>query len=82
MRNKERLDMDNLFKALLIIILVAFLYLYYENSDSGRYVRYGEGVNPRVLDTKTGKYYIYSNNKIILYDLPNVTRKEIDVKEQ
>jgi len=29
---KEGLNMDNLFKALLIIILVAFLYLYYENS--------------------------------------------------
>ncbi len=73
--------MDNLFKALLIIILVAFLYLYYQNSEVGRYSRHGEG-RLMVLDTKTGKYYIYSNHKIILYDLPNVTRKEIDVKEQ
>ena len=75
------LDMNNLFKALLIIILGAFLYLYYENSNSGRYVSYGGG---GVLDTKTGKSYIYTphNNKIILYDLPNATRKERDVKEQ
>ena len=73
--------MDNLFKALLIIILLAFLYLYYESSDSGRYIKYGEWRNLRVFDTKTGKYYIYKphNNKIILYDLPNATIKERDV---
>lgn len=72
--------MDNLFKALLIIILVAFLYLYYENSGSGRYVSYGEGLRFEVLDTKTGKYYIY-HNKITIYDLPNATSKERDVQK-
>jgi len=47
--------MDNLFKALLIIILVAFLYLYYENSNSGRYVIEKVQYPYSVLDTKTGK---------------------------
>ncbi len=74
--------MDNLFKALLIIILVAFLYLYYENSNSGRYVSYEVEYPYGVFDTKTGKYYIYRNNKIILIDLPNATTKERDVKDQ
>jgi len=47
--------------------------LYYENTDSGRYVEYAErGIN--VLDTKTGKLYIYNEDKIILYDLLNATR--------
>jgi len=45
--------MDNLFKALLIIILVAFLYLYYENSDNDRYFY----VKGRVFDKKTGTLY-------------------------
>ncbi len=76
--------MDNLFKALLIIILVAFLYLYYENSNNGRYIRYGEEGYLKVLDTKTGQHHIYNTgiDKIILYDLPNATIKKRDVKEQ
>jgi len=73
--------MDNLFKALLIIILVAFLYLYYESSNNGRYINYSEnGFN--LLDTKTGKVYVSSTDKNILYDFPNATKKERDVKEQ
>jgi len=75
--------MDNLFKALLIIILVAFLYLYYENSDSGRYIKYGTEVRLRVFDTKTGQYYIYNSekDKILLYDLPNATIVVIPTNE-
>jgi len=49
--------MDNLFKALLIIILGAFLYLYYENTESGRYINVS-GI--RILDTKTGKVFVYN----------------------
>ena len=76
--------MDNLFKALLIIILVAFLYLYYENSDNGRYINYRPESPLNILDTKTGKLYIYNSekDKIILYDFPNTTRKERDVNKQ
>jgi len=75
--------MDNLFKALLIIILVAFLYLYYENSDSGRYVKYGQGGYLNVLDTKTGKQYIYNSDddKFIQYDFLNATIKERGVQK-
>jgi len=75
--------MDNLFKALLIIILVAFLYLYYENSNSGRYVIEKVQYPYSVLDTKTGKQYIYqvaNKDKIILYDFPNATKKEHVIK--
>jgi len=63
--------MDNLFKALLIIILVAFLYLYYENSGSGRYIVYKEeGFN--LLDTKTGKvYYARLKKGVIRHDFLN-----------
>jgi len=84
MSNKEGLDMDNLFKALLIIILLAFLYLYYENSNNGRYINYRPASGLSVLDTKTGKLYVYNSekNKIKLYDLPNETIKWRDVKEQ
>ena len=82
MSNKERLDMDNLFKALLIIILLAFLYLYYENSNNGRYINYRIESSINVLDTKTGKLYIYTKDINRLYDLPNATIKERDIKEQ
>jgi len=63
--------MDNLFKALLIIILVAFLYLYYENSGSGRYIVYKEkGIN--LLDTKTGKvYYARLEKGVLRHDILN-----------
>jgi len=47
--------MDNLFKALLIIILVAFLYLYYESSNNDRYFYIQEG--GIVFDKKTGTRY-------------------------
>ena len=77
--------MDNLFKALLIIILVAFLYLYYESSNNGRYIKYSADSNDtiiNILDTKTGNLYLYYEDKITLYDLPNATIKKRDVKEQ
>jgi len=68
--------MDNLFKALLIIILVAFLYLYYENSENGRYINYSEaGLN--VLDTTTGELYIHSEDRDVVIDLISGTTKSI-----
>jgi len=68
--------MDNLFKALLIIILVAFLYLYYENSENGRYIKYSEaGLN--VLDTTTGELYIHSEDRDVVIDLISGTTKSI-----
>jgi len=76
--------MNNLFKALLIIILGAFLYLYYQNSNNGRYIPYG-GKSSNLLDTKTGKVYYGGFTKVTIIDFPNATRtniKEIDVKEQ
>ena len=77
--------MDNLFKALLIIILVAFLYLYYENSNNGRYIKYSSDTNDtiiNILDTKTGNLYYWHDSKLTLYDLPNATIKKRDVKVQ
>jgi len=47
--------MDNLFKALLVIFLIAFLYLYYENSNKDRYFYIQE--NRAVFDKKTGTIY-------------------------
>jgi len=49
--------MDNLFKALLIIILVAFLYLYYENSNNDRYFLRSQSSTTQVFDKKTGTIY-------------------------
>jgi len=53
--------MDNLFKALLIIILGAFLYLYYENSNNDRYshipTEAGKPIPSVILDKKTGIFY-------------------------
>jgi len=62
--------MDNLFKSLLIIILVAFLYLYYENSGSGRYIDYSK-IKGQVslLDTKTGKVYFYGIDRVLVYNM-------------
>ena len=62
--------MDNLFKSLLIIILVAFLYLYYENSGSGRYIDYSK-IKGQVslLDTKTGKVYFYGIDRVLVYSM-------------
>ena len=47
--------MDNLFKPLLIVILLAFLYLYYENSNNDRY--YHSAEQWTVFDKKTGIVY-------------------------
>ena len=47
--------MDNLFKPLLIIILLAFLYMYYENSNNDRYSYQESG--QQVFDKKTGTLY-------------------------
>jgi len=86
MSNKERLDMDNLFKALLIIILVAFLYLYYENMDNNRFYYLSKPgsyiIDIRLLDTKTGQIYNYENpidgeDFYYIHDLPNATMKRI-----
>jgi len=71
--------MDNLFKALLIIILLAFLYLYYEGSDNERYIQLGTS-SFRVLDTKTGKMYYRREGKIVSYDFPNATKMENVIK--
>ncbi len=75
--------MDNLFKTLLIIILVAFLYLYYENSNNDRYFE----TNPltkmkisRVFDKKIGTQYILVGEKIVTINLINGTRKELERK--
>ncbi len=47
--------MDNLFKTLLIIILLAFLYMYYENSNNDRYSYHISGTaGLDVFDKKTG----------------------------
>jgi len=73
---KEGLNMDNLFKALLIIILVAFLYLYYENSENGRYIKYYE-VGLNVLDTTTGELYFHSEDRDVVIDLISGTTKSI-----
>ena len=78
--------MDNLFKVLLIIILVAFLYLYYENMDNNRFYylskpgNYNMGI--RLLDTKTGQIYYYEypiDGEVfyMIHDLPNATMKRI-----
>jgi len=61
--------MDNLFKALLIIILLAFLYLYFENSGNGRYIQYTVDSSIAVLDTKTGQISIYKKDKNLLIDV-------------
>jgi len=76
--------MDNLFKALLIIILGAFLYLYYENSDNNRYQNMSrpDAVSTiRLLDTKTGKVYMYGSvfeggKAYYINDLPNAKIEE------
>ena len=49
--------MDNLFKTLLIIILLAFLYLYYENSNNDRYFLRSQSKRTQVFDKKTGTVY-------------------------
>jgi hypothetical protein len=71
--------MDNLFKALLIIILGGFLYLYYNNSDNNRFQHIPQA-GIALLDTKTGKIYDYGN-PLVIYDLPNATTKTIKVIE-
>ena len=77
--------MDNLFKALLLIILVAFLYLYYENSDNDRYFyikpvdaplsKFGLG---KVFDKKTGTLYYKTDAGFISVDYINETLKKIE----
>ena len=50
--------MYNLFKTLLIIILLAFLYLYYENSNNDRYFLRSQSKITGVFDKKTGTLYL------------------------
>ncbi len=69
--------MDNLFKALLIIILIAFLYLYYENSDNDRYfMKHGL----LVFDKKTGTSYYQDNTVVRVTDYINGTRREYPLR--
>jgi len=56
--------MDNLFKTLLIIILLAFLYLYYENSNNDRY--YFSASEWKVFDKKTGTTYERNGKDIFI----------------
>ena len=80
--------MDNLFKALLVIILVAFLYLYYENMDNNRFQNMPSEHTIMILDTRTGIPYEMGNintKRIFheysyIYDLPNsiIDRVEIN----
>jgi len=75
--------MDNLFKALLIIILVAFLYLYYENSDNGRYINYPKPERHiNLLDTKTGKIYFYGVSRVLVYDILNMYKTGRIIKDE
>jgi len=73
--------MDNLFKALLIIVLGAFLYLYYINSDNGRYRFIYKDLAKVLLDSKTGTMYIITTEGIYKNDLINSTREKIELKK-
>jgi len=66
--------MDNLFKALLIIILLAFLYLYYENSNNDRYSFSSFGA----FDKRTGTYYTVEKNAFVSIDFINGTQNTIN----
>ncbi len=77
------MSMDNLFKALLIIILVAFLYLYYENSNNDRYLYIRpltESGIYRVYDKKTGNRYIWGRDKIITLNVLKGTQNVLERK--
>jgi len=74
--------MDNLFKALLIIILVAFLYLYYESSNNDRYFYIQEG--GIVFDKKTGTRYFgagYPSGRVISMDIINGTKRVYPLRD-
>jgi len=75
--------MDNLFKALLIIILVAFLYLYYENSNKDRYF-YSEmdAIGPIIFDRKTGTFYYEGGEKgVVMRDYINGVTREYSFRD-
>ncbi len=89
--------MDNYFKALLIIILGAFLYLFYEYSNNNRFYYIDELSSTKdqfLLDTRTGKMYIHigprdsdeDNNQkkdriYVLHDIPNGITKRIETEK-
>ena len=52
---------NNLFRIALLIILVGFLFVYYQNSQIGRY-QFRDESHRTVIDTKTGK--VYSTGKL------------------
>jgi len=70
--------MDNLFKALLIIILVAFLYLYYQSSNSDRYFLFQSNM---VFDKKTGTSYYIGGTGVKVTDYINGTQKNLSMKK-
>lgn len=51
----KKLNLD-LFKISIIIILIGFLYCFYQFSQNGRYVRQDD--SRLVLDSRTGKFNI------------------------
>jgi len=70
--------MDNLFKALLIFILLVFLYLYYENSNNGRFSytpRVGVSKVDIVFDKKTGAVYRKTDIGFVSIHYINGTKK-------
>lgn len=53
----KKLNLD-FFKTAILIILLAFLFVFYQYSQNGRYVVDGL----MVLDTRTGQHLIYTKN--------------------
>lgn len=67
---KQKEDiMDRLFKVGLLILGLAFLLLYYNNSQNQRYVQAGGPDDIVVLDTRTGKLFAIANEHWIAVDM-------------
>lgn len=53
------------FKFFLLIILLGFLYVFYLNSQNGRYINYNQELEKVIIDTRTGALYAFTDDKLI-----------------
>ena len=53
------------FRLVILIILISYLLIYYQNAQNGRYVKLGEGgLNIYIImDTRTGETYYLDSKK-------------------
>ena len=76
--NKMKKINIDIYKSIFLLILVVFVYFYYQNSKIGRYTFTYDKENILILDSKNGATYIiedyYDGDKKTLLNTPSIIK--------